>query len=64
MRFDTTTFTPIVASSQLLGWAARIMEQRVADALLRPPSTCDQLNAACVLGQGRPGWAPRRERAL
>ena len=38
MGFDTGTFTPIFVAARVLGWTAHIMEQRAANALIRPLS--------------------------
>ncbi|GAA1651131.1 bifunctional 2-methylcitrate synthase/citrate synthase [Georgenia ruanii] len=38
MGFDTSTFTPIFVAARVLGWTAHIMEQRAANALIRPLS--------------------------
>ena len=38
MGFDTATFTPIFAAARVTGWTAHIMEQRAANALIRPLS--------------------------
>ncbi|WP_149205243.1 bifunctional 2-methylcitrate synthase/citrate synthase [Actinotalea subterranea] len=38
MGFDTATFTPIFALARVMGWTAHIMEQRAANALIRPLS--------------------------
>ena len=38
MGFDTPTFTPIFVAARVLGWTAHIMEQRAANALIRPLS--------------------------
>ncbi|WP_024288325.1 bifunctional 2-methylcitrate synthase/citrate synthase [Cellulomonas sp. KRMCY2] len=39
MGFDTATFTPLFAASRVVGWTAHIMEQRAANALIRPLSS-------------------------
>jgi citrate synthase len=36
MGFDTLTFTPLFVASRVVGWTAHIMEQRAANALIRP----------------------------
>ncbi|UFU03389.1 bifunctional 2-methylcitrate synthase/citrate synthase [Ruania suaedae] len=36
MGFDTEIFTPLFVASRVTGWAAHIMEQREANALIRP----------------------------
>lgn len=38
MGFDTETFTPLFAASRVVGWTAHILEQRAANALIRPLS--------------------------
>ncbi|MFV0253533.1 MAG: bifunctional 2-methylcitrate synthase/citrate synthase [Beutenbergiaceae bacterium] len=38
MGFDTATFTPLFVASRVTGWTAHIMEQRAANALIRPLS--------------------------
>ena len=38
MGFDTATFTPLFAASRVVGWTAHIIEQRSANALIRPLS--------------------------
>lgn len=38
MGFDTPTFTPIFVCARIAGWTAHIMEQRAANALIRPLS--------------------------
>lgn len=38
MGFDTPTFTPLFVASRVVGWTAHIMEQRAANALIRPLS--------------------------
>jgi len=38
MGFDTATFTPLFVASRVVGWTAHIMEQRAANALIRPLS--------------------------
>ena len=38
MGFDTATFTPIFVAARVTGWTAHIMEQRAANALIRPLS--------------------------
>ena len=38
MGFDTPTFTPIFVMSRITGWTAHVMEQRQANALIRPLS--------------------------
>ncbi|WP_427017117.1 bifunctional 2-methylcitrate synthase/citrate synthase [Pseudarthrobacter sp. P1] len=38
MGFDTEMFTPIFIASRITGWTAHIMEQRAANALIRPLS--------------------------
>jgi 2-methylcitrate synthase len=38
MGFDTDMFTPIFIASRITGWTAHIMEQRAANALIRPLS--------------------------
>ena len=38
MGFDTLTFTPLFVASRVVGWTAHIMEQRAANALIRPLS--------------------------
>ena len=41
MGFDTPTFTPLFAASRVVGWTAHVMEQRAANALIRPLSQYD-----------------------
>ena len=41
MGFDTELFTPIFIASRITGWTAHIMEQRAANALIRPLSAYD-----------------------
>jgi 2-methylcitrate synthase len=41
MGFDTQTFTPLFAASRVVGWTAHVMEQRAANALIRPLSQYD-----------------------
>ena len=38
MGFDTLTFTPLFVAARITGWTAHIMEQREANALIRPLS--------------------------
>ena len=38
MGFDTDMFTPIFIAARITGWTAHIMEQRAANALIRPLS--------------------------
>ncbi|MFE5776648.1 bifunctional 2-methylcitrate synthase/citrate synthase [Brachybacterium sp. NPDC056505] len=38
MGFDTEMFTPLFIASRMTGWTAHIMEQRAANALIRPLS--------------------------
>lgn len=38
MGFDTPTFTPLFVASRVVGWTAHIVEQRAANALIRPLS--------------------------
>ncbi|HXR43435.1 MAG TPA: bifunctional 2-methylcitrate synthase/citrate synthase, partial [Pseudolysinimonas sp.] len=38
LGFDTLTFTPLFVASRVTGWTAHIMEQRSANALIRPLS--------------------------
>lgn len=38
MGFDTDMFTPLFIASRITGWTAHIMEQRAANALIRPLS--------------------------
>lgn len=38
MGFDTEMFTPIFIAARITGWTAHIMEQRAANALIRPLS--------------------------
>src|SRR5680860_76855 len=39
--FDTEAFTPLFVASRVVGWTAHIMEQRAANALIRPLSRYD-----------------------
>ena len=41
MGFDTEMFTPLFIASRITGWTAHIMEQRAANALIRPLSAYD-----------------------
>ncbi|WP_206074522.1 bifunctional 2-methylcitrate synthase/citrate synthase [Antribacter gilvus] len=36
MGFDTNIFTPLFVASRVTGWTAHVMEQRAANALIRP----------------------------
>ncbi|MDF2806545.1 MAG: 2-methylcitrate synthase [Cellulosimicrobium sp.] len=38
MGFDTQIFTPLFVASRVVGWTAHVMEQRAANALIRPLS--------------------------
>lgn len=38
MGFDTPVFTPLFVAARITGWTAHIMEQRAANALIRPLS--------------------------
>ncbi len=38
LGFDTLTFTPLFVASRVTGWTAHVMEQRSANALIRPLS--------------------------
>ncbi len=38
MGFDTALFTPLFIASRITGWTAHVMEQRAANALIRPLS--------------------------
>ncbi|WP_350348134.1 bifunctional 2-methylcitrate synthase/citrate synthase [Agromyces sp. G08B096] len=38
MGFDTETFTPLFVASRVTGWTAHILEQKAANALIRPLS--------------------------
>ncbi|GII97783.1 citrate synthase/2-methylcitrate synthase [Sediminihabitans luteus] len=38
LGFDTQTFTPLFVASRVVGWTAHVMEQRAANALIRPLS--------------------------
>lgn len=38
MGFDTDMFTPLFIASRITGWTAHVMEQRAANALIRPLS--------------------------
>ena len=41
MGFDTDMFTPLFIAARITGWTAHIMEQRAANALIRPLSEYD-----------------------
>ncbi|MGO2313603.1 bifunctional 2-methylcitrate synthase/citrate synthase [Brachybacterium tyrofermentans] len=41
MGFDTEMFTPLFVASRVTGWTAHVMEQRAANALIRPLSAYD-----------------------
>jgi 2-methylcitrate synthase/citrate synthase II len=41
LGFDTPTFTPLFVASRVTGWTAHILEQRAANALIRPLSAYD-----------------------
>jgi citrate synthase/2-methylcitrate synthase len=41
MGFDTLTFTPLFVAARITGWTAHIIEQRAANALIRPLSLYD-----------------------
>ncbi|WP_193104364.1 bifunctional 2-methylcitrate synthase/citrate synthase [Brachybacterium sp. FME24] len=41
MGFDTEMFTPLFIAARVTGWTAHIMEQRAANALIRPLSQYD-----------------------
>ena len=41
LGFDTETFTPIFVAARITGWTAHILEQRAANALIRPLSAYD-----------------------
>ncbi len=41
LGFDTETFTPLFVASRIAGWTAHVMEQRAANALIRPLSAYD-----------------------
>ena len=41
LGFDTATFTPLFVASRVTGWTAHVMEQRAANALIRPLSRYD-----------------------
>jgi 2-methylcitrate synthase len=41
LGFDTETFTPLFVAARVVGWTAHVMEQRAANALIRPLSAYD-----------------------
>ena len=41
MGFDTDVFTPIFVAARVAGWTAHVVEQRAANALIRPLSAYD-----------------------
>ena len=41
LGFDTATFTPLFVAARVAGWTAHVMEQRAANALIRPLSLYD-----------------------
>ena len=41
MGFDTEMFTPLFIAARITGWTAHVMEQRAANALIRPLSAYD-----------------------
>ncbi|MGP9735086.1 bifunctional 2-methylcitrate synthase/citrate synthase [Brachybacterium sp. AOP42-C2-15] len=41
MGFDTELFTPLFIAARVTGWTAHVMEQRAANALIRPLSVYD-----------------------
>ena len=41
MGFDTEMFTPLFIAARVTGWTAHVMEQRAANALIRPLSAYD-----------------------
>lgn len=48
MGFDTPLFTPLFVASRVTGWTAHVMEQRVANSLIRPSRrTTDPPSATC-----------------
>ena len=55
LGFDTATFTPLFVAARITGWTAHILEQRAANALIRPLSAYDgpdERDVPSSFGQG------------
>lgn len=48
LGFDTATFTPLFVAARVTGWTAHVMEQRAANALIRPLSRYDGVDERAV----------------